>query len=237
MKNERKNVLVTGASSGVGYELVKEFIRHEAIGKVIAVARRKERLDELLDFEASLGLKGKCSVITADVCSVESDRIFSGLEHLDVLVNNAGAFLNAPFDQMSEQDLRDVYDVNVFAPYRLTRLAMPLLRRAPNAHVVNIGSMGGVQGAVKFPGLSAYSSSKGALAILTECLAEEHKESSLSFNCLAFGAVQTEMLSKAFPDMKAPLNSVEMAEYVCDFCLNGHNYFNGKVLPVSSTTP
>jgi NAD(P)-dependent dehydrogenase (short-subunit alcohol dehydrogenase family) len=97
--------------------------------------------------------------------------------------------------------------------------------------------MGGFQGAAKFPGLSAYSSSKAALAGLTECLAEELKSKNISVNCLAIGAVQTEMLAKAFPGYKAPLKPNQMAEFICNFALTGHTYFNGKIIPVASTTP
>ena len=97
--------------------------------------------------------------------------------------------------------------------------------------------MGGVQGSMKFPGLAAYSSSKAAVITLTELLAEEYKESGVSFNVLALGAVQTEMLEEAFPGYKAPTSALEMAEYIHDFSLNGNKFYNGKLLQVSNTTP
>ena len=105
------------------------------------------------------------------------------------------------------------------------------------SHILTISSMGGLQGSAKFSGLSLYSASKGALAVLTECLAEELSEQEIKCNCLALGAVQTEMLSKAFPGYTAPLNPEEMAEFIVEFALHGHRYFNGKILPVSLTTP
>ncbi len=97
--------------------------------------------------------------------------------------------------------------------------------------------MGGVQGSEKFQGLSLYSASKAALAVFTECLAEELKTHNVKANALALGAVQTEMLSHAFPTYKAPLQASEMADYIADFALNGHQYYNGKILPVSLSTP
>ncbi len=97
--------------------------------------------------------------------------------------------------------------------------------------------MGGVQGSAKFPGLAAYSSSKGALITLTELLAEEFKQTGPSFNVLALGAVQTEMLEEAFPGYKAPLTARQMAQYIIDFSLTGNTFYNGKVLEVSSSTP
>ena len=104
-------------------------------------------------------------------------------------------------------------------------------------HVVTVSSMGGVQGSMKFPGLSAYSSSKGAVITLTELLAEEYKETGPSFNVLALGAVQTEMLEEAFPGYKAPVTALEMATYIKDFALTGQKLYNGKLLQVSNSTP
>jgi NAD(P)-dependent dehydrogenase (short-subunit alcohol dehydrogenase family) len=105
------------------------------------------------------------------------------------------------------------------------------------SHVVTISSMGGVQGSMKFAGLAAYSSSKGAVITLTELLAEEYNETGPSFNVLALGAVQTEMLQEAFPDYEAPTTALEMANYIYDFALNGNQFYNGKMLQVSNSTP
>ena len=106
-----------------------------------------------------------------------------------------------------------------------------------DAHIVNIGSMGGFQGSSKFPGLSAYSASKAALHTLTECLAQEFTEQGIKVNCLALGSAQTEMLEKAFPGYESPVMAFEMGKYIADFALTGHRFFNGKVLPVAVTTP
>lgn len=168
---------------------------------------------------------------------VTHDVIQMHVEHVDVLVNNAGLLRNAPFSQLTDADFEEVYRTNVFAPVRLIRQLLPLMGGNRTTHIVNMGSMGGFQGSSKFPGLSAYSSSKSALAGLTECLAEEFNEQNIKVNCLAIGAVQTEMLAQAFPGFQASLTAGQMAAYVADFALNAHRYYNGKVLPVSSTTP
>jgi NAD(P)-dependent dehydrogenase (short-subunit alcohol dehydrogenase family) len=162
-------------------------------------------------------------------------KINRQLGKIDILINNAGALLNKPLGQITATEIDDVFNVNVKAPLLLTQALIPLLK--PGSHVVNIGSMGGVQGSVKFPGLSVYSASKGALSVLTECLAAELADKKISVNCLAFGSVQTEMLEKAFPGYKAPVTAAEMGAFVADFAQNGHKYFNGKVLPVSLSTP
>jgi len=162
-------------------------------------------------------------------------EISSSFKSIDVLINNAGSLINKPFLEISSSDFEAVFKVNVFAVASLTRLMLPMMNA--KGHVLNITSMGGVQGSAKFPGLSAYSSSKGALVILTELLAEEFKDSGPSFNALALGAVQTEMLEEAFPGYKAPVSAAQMAEYIIDFALKGHQFYNGKVLPISSSTP
>ena len=128
-----------------------------------------------------------------------------------------------------------VYRINVFGAAQLIRHLLPLL--TTDSHILNISSMGGVNGTAKFPGLAAYSSSKGALGILTELLAEEFKDNGPRCNALALGAVQTEMLAEAFPDYKAPVSAAQMATYIADFSLNGHHLYNGKVLPISQSTP
>lgn len=156
-------------------------------------------------------------------------------KEVDVLINNAGLLLNKPFEETTASEFESVYAVNVFGVAGLIRAVLPFMNQG--GHVVNISSMGGVQGSAKFPGLSAYSSSKGALITLTELLAEEYKTKGPSFNVLALGAVQTEMLEEAFPGYQAPLSAQEMAAYIQDFALAGHQYYNGKVLPVSKSTP
>ena len=150
-------------------------------------------------------------------------------------INNAGMLINKPFAETTYADFEAVYRVNVFGAAQLIRHLLPLL--TTDSHILNISSMGGVNGTAKFPGLAAYSSSKGALGILTELLAEEFKDNGPRCNALALGAVQTEMLAEAFPDYKAPVSAAQMATYIADFSLNGHHLYNGKVLPISQSTP
>jgi NAD(P)-dependent dehydrogenase (short-subunit alcohol dehydrogenase family) len=156
---------------------------------------------------------------------------------VDIVINNAGFLVNKPFVEQSEEDWQKQFDVNVFSPAKLIRFLYPWLLLSGNAHIVNITSMGGFQGSSKFPGLSAYSASKAALGTLTECLAVEFSGKGISVNALALGAVQTEMLSQAFPGYEAPINAHKMAEFITNFSLNGHQYFNGKQIPVAFTTP
>ena len=227
-----KRILVTGASRGIGFELVN--LLSIKGHKVIAVSRNTDNLVNIKDTHRSL------IPVQAEITSQEGlikiqEKVESEWKALDVLIHNAGTLLFKPFKETSEADFLDVYKVNVFAVAELTRILDPYL--VSGTHVVAISSMGGIQGSMKFPGLAAYSSSKGAVITLMELLAEEYKERKVSFNTLALGAVQTEMLAEAFPDYKAPVTAVEMAKYIADFSLDGHMVFNGKVLPVSNSTP
>jgi NAD(P)-dependent dehydrogenase (short-subunit alcohol dehydrogenase family) len=223
-----KTLLVTGASRGMGFEICKQAAT--AGHKVIALSRNISQLKEIINvypFAVDLSIDAEVEDF--------SKEIKTSFKNIDVLINNAGSLINKPFLEISSTEFEEVYRVNVFATATLTRLILPIINA--KGHVVNITSMGGVQGSAKFPGLSAYSSSKGALVILTELLAEEFKESGPSFNALALGAVQTEMLEEAFPGYQAPLSAAQMAEYIIDFALKGHQFYNGKVLPISSSTP
>lgn len=226
------NVIVTGASRGIGLEVIRQFLNQ---GHAVFCLTRNT--DALKSFSTS-GLH----VLATDLSSTESmDRalgyIKDNVREIDVIVHNAGSLVNKPYEKIDYEELERVYKVNVFAPYYLTQQLLPLLGKRNRAHVINISSMGGFQGSAKFPGLTAYSSSKAAVAGLTECLAEELKDKNISVNCLAIGAVQTEMLAEAFPGYVAPLSPLQMAEYIFDFALKGHQYYNGKILPVSSSTP
>lgn len=227
--------IITGASRGIGLETVKDLAKNSQL-LVIAVSRNPASLEKLQKQNHLLNVLPLKADISTAKGRAQVQAVVKRLQMpVQILVNNAGMLLNKDFSKISEKELQSVYAANVFAPFLLTQLLLPQF--AKHAHIVNISSMGGVQGSAKFAGLSAYSSSKGALSILTECLAEELKSKSISVNCLAIGAVQTEMLSKAFPGYKAPLSPAQMGTYVSDFAQKGAKFFNGKIISVSSTTP
>lgn len=235
------NIIVTGASRGIGYQLSKLFYQ-QPNNKVFAIARTKFKLEQLQNECMTIENGSELIPIVADLqddTAIDNviNTIRSHTDKLTILINCAGLLYNKPFDFLEKRDLVAMLNVNVVAPFMLIQKCMPLLRRSPWAHVINISSMGGFQGSAKFPGLCGYSASKAAIANLTECLAEEFKESSIRFNCLALGAVKTEMLSEAFPNYSVDMTAEKMAEMIFNFATNGYNYFNGKILPVTSTTP
>ncbi len=225
-----KNVIITGASRGIGFEMVKLFA--DAGHRVLALSRNEKPI-------VSVQHKN-IHAFSFDICRQEDLQkmvafVSKEWKQVDILINNAGRLLNKPFSEISTQEFEAVYQVNVFGVAEITRLLLPFMKSG--SHVVTISSMGGIQGSMKFPGLAAYSSSKGAVITLNELLAEEYKESGIAFNVLALGAVQTEMLEEAFPGYQAPLTALEMATYIKDFSLTGNTFYNGKVLQVSNSTP
>lgn len=233
------NIIVTGASQGIGRAVVRK-LAFSGSFQIIAVARNGEKLRQLA--EECKGITCSSVVIPfqadlSDASQIEQIRIFvsQNIRSIDVLVNNAGLLINKPFGQFSTKDFEDTFNVNVKAIVDLSQALLNHFSRP--AHIVNISSMGGVQGSKKFPGLALYSAAKGAVIALTEAMAEELKGLDIKVNCLALGAVQTEMLSRAFPNYRAPLHPEEMAQFIADFALNGHRYFNGKTLQVSVSTP
>lgn len=236
------NIIVTGASQGIGYELVKDFCRQLKSGKIIAISRNAQNLEELKKECTAINTSVAVVPVVADISSVKLSQTYSALfqsemPHVDILVNNAGLLVKKNFSDLSEEDIYRVYNVNVFSVFRLVKILKSQMGGKKQTHIVNISSMGGFQGSAKFAGLSAYSSSKGAAAVLTECLAEEFKNDNIKVNCLALGAAQTKMLEEAFPGYKAPLTAEQMATFISNFALTGSNFFNGKILPVSLSTP
>jgi NAD(P)-dependent dehydrogenase (short-subunit alcohol dehydrogenase family) len=225
-----KNIIITGTSRGIGFELVHLFANQGH--NVLALSRNAQSINDL-HFD-------NIKALSFDLCKKDDyQKVENFIEeewkHVDILINNAGTLLNKPFSETTFQDFEDVYKTNVFGVSEMTRITLPYMKN--DSHVITISSMGGIQGSVKFPGLSAYSSSKGAVITLTELLAEEYKETGPQFNVLALGAVQTEMLKEAFPDYQAPTTALEMATYIHDFALTGNKFYNGKVLQVSNSTP
>ena len=224
-----KNVVITGTSRGIGYELALQFAKNGH--NVLAISRKTPQ--ELLE-------NPNITCLAVDLSNVKemkqvTDFISQTWKKVDVIVHNAGCLINKPFAQLTQSDFEQVYNVNVFGVVALTQACLPYMQKG--SHVVSISSMGGIQGSMKFAGLAAYSSSKGALITLSELLAEEYKEQEIAFNVLALGAVNTEMLQEAFPGYEAPISAKEMADYIFNFALSGNKYHNGKIIQVSSSTP
>jgi short-subunit dehydrogenase len=225
-----KTIVVVGASRGIGFEMVKQFA--EAGHSVFALSRDLSKMnDAFKEYETVHPIAFDLSHEVSEQVQVLSEKI--GV--IDILINNAGYLVNKPFETISHEDFQLSYQINVIGVMETVQGFLPSFH--PDAHILNISSMGGFQGSVKFAGLSTYSTSKAALCSFTELFSEEYKETNLSMNCLCLGAVQTEMLQEAFPGYEAPTSPVQMAQFIADFALTGNRFFKGKILPVSLSTP
>jgi 3-oxoacyl-[acyl-carrier protein] reductase len=227
----KKYAVITGASSGIGYELALQWAN---LGyHAICIARREDKLAELKKKSPE-----RIHPIVFDLVNFnEYPSLFKEIEsitsYIDVLINNAGILINKPFDEFIPEEFDRMVNVNYKAPYFLLQGLLPYIENSTLKSIINIGSIGGVDNTDKFPGLSIYSSSKGAISTLTECLAKELSVKNISINCLALGAVRTEMLSKAFPGYIPNLTSEKMAKFIMNFILQNDHIINGKVLQVA----
>jgi NAD(P)-dependent dehydrogenase (short-subunit alcohol dehydrogenase family) len=232
------NIIITGASSGIGFEAALEFAL-DSNNKILCIARSADKLRKL--HEIARGINPDCTLLPVAFDLVNDDYsalapfIRERLGTVDILINNAGSLINKPFAETTEMDLAAMLETNVVSHFKMIRYTLQFIESG--GHIVNIGSMGGFQGSVKFPGLIAYSASKAALHAMTECLAFELAPQGIKVNCLALGSAQTEMLEAAFPGYESPVMAFEMGKYVADFAKTGHKFFNGKILPVAVTTP
>ncbi len=226
--------IITGCSKGIGKEILRKLLNDGY--EVMSISRSETNLDDLTNKDSTNWKEIIGNILDEDV-HYKIINVLNEWKSLDILINNAGFLISKPFEELNYTEVKNSFDVNYYAPFKLSQICIPYLKNAEKASLINIGSIGGVQGSVKFPGLSAYSSSKGALAILTECLAEEYKDTSIHFNCLALGAVQTEMLEKAFPGYQAPFSPKQMAYYIINFIENSSEMMNGKIISVSASTP
>ena len=230
------DIVITGASAGIGREVALR-LSEDPGNRIYAIARDEKRLRSLTEDARNKNIIAIPMDITAGRSSLRElkNMLIKDSVNPGILINNAGHLVNKPFEEHSDEDISASVAVNFTSAAMLTAELLPMMQRG--AHVVNIGSMGGYQGSMKFPGLALYSATKGALAVLTECLAAEYAGKGISFNCLCPGAVQTEMFSKAFPGFTAPVSPKEMARFIADFAVNGNKFFNGKILPVAVSVP
>ena len=230
------NIIITGGSRGIGRETAIS-LSGNVENRVLIMGRNSSELKKV----SEKAKHGNISFLVIDFISLSSQlddfrrEVNSIFTTVDVLINNAGSIFPKPFTDLSDQEIRQMMEINFFAPANIIRALYPSMKKG--SHIINISSMGGFQGSVKFNGLSCYSASKAAIASLTECLANEFADKGVSVNCLAPGSVQTEMLAEAFPGYKAPVSAKEMAEFIAYFALNGHKFFNGKILPIALTQP
>ena len=233
------NIILTGAGSGIGFYTALNLLKKSA-NTVLGVSRTADNLEALRKEAAAL--PGKLHILSYDVTDYSYEALDAklseiGMDKLDVLINNAAGLVQKSFEDHDAEDYRDLMEVNYIAPAMLIRHMLPMLKRSGNAHVVNISSVAGFQGTSKYPGITAYAGSKAAIISLTECLAQEFIEDGIRVNAVAFGSVQTRMLEKNFPGVKAPVTAQQAGRFLSRLALEGHEVHNGKIIPATVMTP
>ena len=228
---EKLTIVVVGASRGIGKEIVNRLASNSSY-TILALSRNLDRMED--NFSTFKNVKCFSFDLSKNDVIEQASHIFNSFKSIDILINNAGKLINKPFVELTSSDLSECYQVNAIGVMQTVQAALPKMEQA---HIVNISTIGGFQGSVKFPGLTAYSTSKAAVVSFTELFAEEYKDTAIKMNCLCLGAAQTEMLEEAFPGYEAPISAMKMAEYIVDFALNADQWMNGKIIPVSLSTP
>ena len=228
----KKTIVVVGASRGIGKAIVERFASNPD-NTVYALSRNTKGMESFLSLQ---NVHSFAFDLDTPTVREQAEKIIASVSTIDILINNAGKLVNKPFLELTQAEIASCYQVNVIGVMQTVQALLPKMEEN-GGHIVNISSMGGFQGTVKFAGLAAYSTSKAAVCSFTELFYEEHKDSKVKMNCLCLGAAQTEMLEEAFPGYIAPVSAEKMAEFITDFALNSHQWINGKIIPVSLSTP
>ena len=228
------NIIVNGGSRGIGRE-VALCLSQDINNQIIVTGRNIKALNTLSLRSPNIDALETDLSKPEELYGTFRDKIQSHFDQVDIVINMAGSLVSRDFVEIEEWEARLMMETNFFGPAAIIMVLKPLMKKG--SHILNISSMGGFQGSVKFRGLSYYSASKAAIACLSECLAVEFKDSGISVNCIALGAVQTEMLAEAFPGYKAPVSAAEIAPFISYFALNGQKFMNGKIIPVAVNNP
>ncbi len=207
-KNTRlagRTALITGSTGGLGAAIARAFAEADAF--VVVSGRNKERGDQVVAGIRSAG--GEATFVATDLSGGEASARALAEEataaaggRIDILVNNAATLLlPTPTAEISEQMLRDVFAVNVFAPFLLTGLVAPAMVARGQGAIVNIGSITGLRGAA---GSAVYSANKAAIHSFTQSWADEYGPSGVRVNAVAPGPIATERQLE-FADHVAPV--------------------------------
>lgn len=178
MMSKKKNILITGASQGIGLAIARHFAKHN---NVYVVSRNEEKLEKLCKEYKFAGYFAvdltKHNIIDIDV---------------DVLVNNAGVYFYSPIEKMKDEDILNSIKLNTIAPYMLIKSVVPSMKKRGFGRIINIGSISGVMGEAN---ASIYSMTKASLIGLTKSLALELAQDNITVNIINPGWVDTELIN------------------------------------------
>jgi NAD(P)-dependent dehydrogenase (short-subunit alcohol dehydrogenase family) len=233
MSIKDKVAIITGAGQGVGRATATLFAREGA--RVVLFSRTPAHLDAALAEIAQSGAaqEGRALAIAGDVAREEDvqalfRRVEESYGRVDILINCAGMTVRRPFVEMDVATWDRVLAVNLRGTFLCCLEAFRIMARQQQGVIINLSSLSGVKGVEKFPGLSAYNVSKSGVAGLTEILAVEGKPYNIRVCAVSPGAVDTEMLREAAPQLKAGMSAAELAEILLFLADDSGRMFNGS---------
>jgi hypothetical protein len=215
-----KVVLLTGASSGIGWATAQELARHGA--KLALGARRADKLSEL-----SKLLKTESFLVPMDVSDIKQGRqaikaVVKTFGRLDILINNADITETKRFHEQDFHAVEKIMQTNFFGAAALIHEAIPVMLKQKEGHIVNVASIAGLIG---MPYMAAYAASKFALVGLTDSLRREHYKTGVRLTCVCPGSVDTPMVAADLQDeglgrLARPKTAEQMAKKIVHCCVN-----------------
>ena len=196
VKDKSNVVLVTGATGGIGKSIVNKYSRQ---GLTLAIADKDEEQANKLVHEINHG-NGKAMAFPGDLldqnyCDRLANEVQKKLGSIDILINNAGLMRRGDITQTSDEDYDLSMKINVEAPFRLIRAAIPLMEEAGGGSIVNVSSCWGINPG---PNHLIYCTTKAALAAMTKCLGRDHAHQNIRINAVCPNEVNTPMLRTGF---------------------------------------
>lgn len=226
--------VVTGASHGIGRAAAMACA--SAGARVLLAARDAEALDDVARWIREAG--GEAMAVPTDVSrSSDVERLFETAEHtgpVAALVCAAGTVTRATLEETTCQIWDETLGTNLTGCFLCCRAAFVAMRHSGEGRIVNIASLSGVYGTEKFPGLSAYNVSKYGVIGLTEAIAVEGREHGIAAVCVSPGAVDTDMLRRAQPGLRAGLSSEDVASLIVGLLDNRMTPASGANIPLFS---
>ena len=196
VKDKSNVVLVTGATGGIGKSIVNKYSRQ---GLTLAIADKDEEQANKLVHEINHG-NGKAMAFPGDLldqnyCDSLTNEVQKKLGSINILINNAGLMRRGDITQTSDEDYDLSMKINVEAPFRLIRAAIPLMAEAGGGSIVNVSSCWGINPG---PNHLIYCTTKAALAAMTKCLGRDHAHQNIRINAVCPNEVNTPMLRTGF---------------------------------------